>query len=108
MSHDEFATRAMTHPADSPDTSCIPTGPIDREPLDYPPPGVMPSAIDRENILRDVFRTAGVGLGAYDDRIVQWLTQTADWSTFTVIASWVLRAAATQENGTDSREDSPR
>jgi hypothetical protein len=79
----------------------IPTGPIDREPLDYPEPGVYPSGDHKADILRSVFGTAGVELGAYDERIAQWLADTADWSTFAVIASWVQRAAqASEENGT--------
>jgi hypothetical protein len=75
--------------------SGIPTGPIDREPLDYPTAD-YPTAADREAILRDTFRAAGVDLGAYDERIAQWLAGTADWSTFAVITSWVQRAG--QEN----------
>lgn len=71
----------------------IPTGPIDREPLDYPAPGVYPDTARKTEILTDVFRAAGVELGAYDDRIAIWLAQTADWSTFAVVASWVQRAA---------------
>lgn len=73
--------------------SGIPTGPIDREPLDYPAPGVYPDTARKTEILTDVFRAAGVELGAYDDRIAVWLAQTADWSTFAVITSWVQRAA---------------
>lgn len=73
--------------------NAIPTGPIDKEPLDYPTPGVFPSAVEREGILRDAFREAGVELGAYDERIAQWLAVSSDWSTFAVIASWVKRAA---------------
>ena len=46
--------------------SGIPTGPIDREPLDYPTAD-YPTASDREAILRETFRAAGVELGAYDD-----------------------------------------
>lgn len=76
-----------------PDTFGIPTDPIDREPLDYPTPGVYPSAIEREGILRDAFRAAGIELGTYDDRIARWLAQTSDWSTFAVMVSWVVRAA---------------
>lgn len=72
----------------------IPSGRIDREPLDYPTPGVFPSAIEREGLLRDVFRAAGVELGLYDERIAAWLAQTSDWSTFAVIASWIMRAAS--------------
>ncbi|MEW1798154.1 hypothetical protein [Streptomyces niveus] len=76
--------------------SGIPTGPIDREPLDYPAPSdVYPDTARKAEILTDVFRTAGVELGAYDNRIATWLAQTADWSTFAVITSWVQRAAQT-------------
>lgn len=71
----------------------IPTGPIDREPLDYPAPGVYPDTARKAEILMDVFSAAGVELGTYDDRIATWLAQTADWSTFAVITSWVQRAA---------------
>jgi hypothetical protein len=77
----------------------IPTGPIDREPLDYPPPGDYPSADRKADILRDTFSAAGVDLGAYDERIAQWLAQTADWSTFTVITSWVQRAGQASKEG---------
>lgn len=73
----------------------IPSTPIDREPLDYPT-GHYPTAAEKEAILRETFHAAGVELGAYDTRIAQWLTQTADWSTFAVITSWVQRAAAEQ------------
>lgn len=79
-----------------PDTFGIPTGPIDREPLDYPTPGVFPSATEREGILRDTLHAAGVELGAYDKRIVDWLAGW-EWSTLAVIASWVARAAASRE-----------
>jgi hypothetical protein len=75
----------------------IPTGPIDREPLDYPTPGVYPDTARKAEILMDVFSAAGVELGAYDDRIATWLAQTADWSTFAVITSWVQRAAQTSK-----------
>ncbi|WP_438471382.1 hypothetical protein [Streptomyces asiaticus] len=72
--------------------SGIPTGPIDREPLDYPAPGSFPSSDRKAEILHETFRTAGVELGAYDERIAAWLADTADWSTFAVITSWVSRA----------------
>lgn len=75
------------------DANAIPTGPIDREPLDYPTPGVFPSTTTRASILRATFREAGVDLGTYDERIAHWLADTADWSTFAVITSWVQRAA---------------
>ena len=71
----------------------IPSGPIDREPLDYPTPGVFPLAPEREAILRGVLAGAGVQLGVYDERIVVWLAQTSDWSTLAVITSWIQRAA---------------
>jgi hypothetical protein len=77
--------------------SGIPTGPIHHEPLDYPTPGVFPAADRKAEILHDVFRQAGVELGAYDHRIADWLVQTADWSTFAVLTSWVKRAS--QESG---------
>jgi len=71
----------------------IPDGPIDREPIDYPEPGVYPLAIRKAEILGGVLHAAGVELGAYDERIAVWLAQTADWSTFAVITSWIKRAA---------------
>lgn len=67
----------------------IPNGPIGFEPLDH-----RPSA-EQEAILRSVLDAAGVELGAYDERIVQWFAAFADWGTFAVIASWVQRAANT-------------
>jgi hypothetical protein len=73
--------------------SGIPTGPIEREPLDYPAPGTYPSTDRKAQILRDTLGAAGVDLGAYDERIAAWLADTADWSTFAVITSWVQRAA---------------
>jgi hypothetical protein len=76
--------------------SGIPTGPIDREPLDYPTPGNYPDTARKAEILMDVFREAGIELGSYDDRIAAWLAQTADWSTFAVITSWIQRAADAQ------------
>lgn len=71
----------------------IPTGPIDHETLDYPPPGDYPDSARKAEILENVFRAAGVELGAYDQRIAAWLAETSDWSTFVVVASWVQRAA---------------
>lgn len=72
-------------------TNGIPAGPIDREPLDYPSDH-YPTGAEKAEMLTDVFRAAGVELGAYDERIAHWLADTADWSTFAVIASWVQRA----------------
>jgi hypothetical protein len=87
--------------------SGIPTGPIDSEPLDYPPPGEYPSGERKAAVLRGTFGAAGVDLGAYDERIAQWLVETADWSTFAVITSWVQRAGQQKsppvlEDGGDS------
>ena len=64
----------------------IPSGPIEREPLDFRP------VTEKETILRNTLHTAGVGLGAYDERIIEWFAQFADWGTFAVITSWVQRA----------------
>lgn len=66
----------------------IPAGPIEAEPIDY-----RPSA-EQEAILRSILAAAGVELGAYDERIVRWFAQLADWSTFAVVASWIRRAAS--------------
>lgn len=76
--------------------SGIPTGPIDREPLVYPTPGAYPSRDRKDAIMRGVFTEAGVELGEYDEKIAHWLADTADWSTFAVIASWVQRAGQTR------------
>ncbi len=72
--------------------SGIPTGPIDTEPIDYRPHA------EQEATLRSILDAAGVELGAYDERILQWFVQFADWGTFAVIASWIQRAANTEEN----------
>lgn len=78
----------------------IPTGPINREPLDYPTAD-YPTTADREAILRDTLRAAGVDLGDYDDKIVRWFANSSDWGTFAVMTSWVQRAGqAAKENGT--------
>lgn len=64
----------------------IPDGPIDIAPI-----GFMPSAA-QEALLREVLAAAGVELGVYDQRIVQWLA-TWDWSTFAPVAAWIKQAA---------------
>ncbi|MFJ9012325.1 hypothetical protein [Streptomyces canus] len=74
------------------DAPAIPTGPIDREPLAYPGDH-YPTATEKTAILHDTLAAAGVELGAYDDRIITWFAEFADWSTLAVIASWVRRAA---------------
>lgn len=65
----------------------IPTGPIDHEPAGFRPSG------EQEAILRDALLAAGLRLGDYDERIVRWFAQFADWGTFAVMTSWVQRAA---------------
>jgi len=83
--------------------SGIPTGPIDREPLDYPTDD-YPATGAREAILRDNLREAGVDMGEYDDRIVRWLAEFSDWGTFATITSWIQRAGDRQNRagGTSS------
>ncbi len=83
----------------------ISSGRIDREPLDYPTPGVCPSRADREQILRDVFADAGEELGAYDERIAVWFAAFADWGTFATVVSWVKRAASS--GGPDAAAEAP-
>ena len=83
----------------------IPSGPIDREPLDYPKPGVCPSASDRERILRRVFADAGVELGVYDERVATWFAAFADWGTFATVVSWVKRAG--ESGGPDTAMEAP-
>lgn len=71
----------------------IPDGPIDREPIGFRPRD------EQEAILRDILAAAGVELGAYDERIVAWFAQFADWATFAVITSWIVRANKQQGEG---------
>lgn len=68
------------------DPSGIPVSPIESEPLDWRP------GSEQEAILRDTLAAAGVELGAYDERIVRWFADFADWGTFAVITSWIMRA----------------
>lgn len=74
------------------DLPVLPSGPIDREPVDYRLPA------EKETILRATLAAAGVELGAYDERIVQWLAGW-EWGTAAVIASWIGRAAAPRTGG---------
>ncbi|MGD6757321.1 hypothetical protein [Streptomyces sp. BH105] len=67
----------------------IPTGPIDSEPLG----SRHRSSDEQEAILRDALLAAGVEIGQYDDRIVQWFARFADWGTFATMTSWLQRAA---------------
>lgn len=66
----------------------IPLGPLEDEPVG----SRQRSTGEREAILRDALRAAGVDLGAHDERIVVWFAQYADWSTFATMTSWVERA----------------
>jgi hypothetical protein len=68
----------------------IPAGPIETCPI-----GFRPSR-EQEAVLRSILAAAEVELGAYDERIVRWLAEFADWSTFAVIASWIQRAATAE------------
>ncbi|MFJ4051756.1 hypothetical protein ACIP29_37505 [Streptomyces coelicoflavus] len=67
----------------------VPTGPVQTEPS-----GFVTSADQHEQLLA-VLADAGVELGDYDQRIIDWLTRSPgwEWSTVATIASWVKRAA---------------
>ena len=66
----------------------IPTGPVEREPLG----SRHRTREEQEAILRDALLAAGLRLGDYDDRIVTWFAEFADWGTFATITSWIQRA----------------
>lgn len=68
-------------------SSWMPLGPIES------PPAGHVSTVEQREILADVL--AGVELGAWDRRILDWL---AGWDTTTVltIASWIARASERQ------------
>lgn len=66
----------------------IPIGPVDREPMG----SRHRSREEQEVILRDALLAAGVDLGDYDERILRWFAEFADWSTFATITSWIQRA----------------
>ncbi|WP_217197086.1 hypothetical protein [Streptomyces buecherae] len=63
----------------------VPSGPIDKEPCHFVP------RTDRARALRAELRAAGVELGAYDERIIAWLTGW-EWSTVAVVTSLIHRA----------------
>lgn len=69
----------------------IPTGPIES-----PPAGFRPDD-EQSVILQDTLRAAGVELGAYDKRIVDWLSGW-EWSTVATVASWISRASSNSES----------
>ncbi|MGH3428370.1 MAG: hypothetical protein ACRDQZ_12520 [Mycobacteriales bacterium] len=56
--------------------------------MEVAPPGFVP-AVEQARILAEVL--AGMELGAWDQRMVEWL---AGWDAATVltIASWIVRA----------------
>jgi hypothetical protein len=66
----------------------VPTGPVTTEPR-----GSV-SGPDQHEQLLAVLAEAGIELGEYDHRIVEWLTVSPgyEWSTIATIASWVKRA----------------
>ena len=59
-------------------------------PLESAPGGFVPEA-ERSVILADVL--SGVGLGAWDRRVVGWLAG-LDTATALTVASWIARARA--------------
>ena len=59
-------------------------------PLESAPGGFVPGA-ERSVILADVL--GGVGLGAWDRRVVGWLAG-LDTATALTVASWIARARA--------------
>lgn len=63
----------------------VPTGPIDTMPK-----GFVPGAEQQKQLL-SALAAAGVELGTYDQRIVEWVAGW-DWSTVATITSWVKRA----------------
>ncbi|MCX5115512.1 hypothetical protein OOK13_45330 [Streptomyces sp. NBC_00378] len=67
----------------------VPTGSVNTEPRGFV------SGPDQHEQLLAVLADAGVELGDYDHRIIDWLTTSPgyEWSTIATIASWVKRAA---------------
>ncbi|MER5556734.1 hypothetical protein ABT001_34670 [Streptomyces sp. NPDC002793] len=67
----------------------VPTGPVQTEPRRYV------SGPDQHEQLLAVLADAGIELGEYDHRIIEWLTLSPGqaWGTVATIASWVKRAA---------------
>lgn len=63
----------------------LPAGPVQAAPA-----GFLPRA-DRRRLLEDALD--GIGLGAHDRRIIEWM---AGWDASTVltVASWITRARA--------------
>ncbi|MFJ3083055.1 hypothetical protein ACIPJG_25325 [Streptomyces halstedii] len=71
----------------------VPTSPVTTQPRGFV------SGPDQHEELLAVLADAGVNLGAYDHRIIDWLTRSPgqDWGTVATIASWVTRAANTRD-----------
>ncbi|MDX3855037.1 hypothetical protein [Streptomyces sp. AK02-01A] len=65
--------------------------PVSDGPIPAPPFGFAGDAGQRDVLLSEL-EAAGVDLGTYDLRIVDWLAGW-DWSTVSVIASLIRRAA---------------
>ncbi|MFD3740490.1 hypothetical protein [Streptomyces sp. NPDC058629] len=67
----------------------VPMGPVRTGPRGFV------SGPDQHQQMLAVLAGAGVDLGDYDHRIVDWLTRSPgqDWSTVATIASWIQRAA---------------
>ncbi|MFI6249013.1 hypothetical protein [Streptomyces sp. NPDC051016] len=68
----------------------IPTGPVAVRPDGFEETPVQ------AGVLRDTLAAAGVELGAYEHLIIDWLSHW-EWATVAVIASWVARAATSQQ-----------
>lgn len=64
--------------------------PISDEPLHTEPRGYVPPEDQRRRLLLEL-STAGVELGDYDLRIVDWMSRWT-WSEVATVASWIRRA----------------
>ncbi|MFF5148120.1 hypothetical protein ACFY6U_51925 [Streptomyces sp. NPDC013157] len=67
--------------------------PISDGPLDSVPFGYSPESLQREALYAEL-SSAGVELGTYDHRIVEWIAGW-DYPTVATIASLIRRAART-------------
>ncbi|MFB7596918.1 hypothetical protein [Streptomyces sp. NPDC056160] len=70
-----------------PDTTGIPAGPVTTEPAGFR------ISDEQAAVLRDTLTTAGIDLGEYELKIVDWLSMW-EWATVATICSWIQRAAA--------------
>jgi hypothetical protein len=75
----------------------IPTGPLEQEPT----PLFLP-VVDRQWLLYHAL--ANIRLGAWDQRIVDWLAKSTDTSTLLTILSLIERAKAAERSGEHDRE----